>query len=243
VAAESITITERVELHVHTYLLRTSAVLALAVSAFAGPQDRSLPALVAKACGADSFAAVEQLRFTFNVQSGETHTSRAWVWDVRNGQVSLQAGGGLGVPVTYRRSDLSSSSTDTIRKVDAWFVNDQYWLLFPLHLVWDTGTSISVEKGVRLPYGEGLAARITVAYPSSGGYTPGDAYDLYVDERYRVVQWVYHRAGVASATRAARWEDYRRVGPLLLSLDRPGTSGDFRVWFTDVALKTAGSHP
>ncbi len=31
------------------------------------------------------------------------------------------------------------------------------------------------------------------------------------------------------------WEDHRRLGPLLMSLDHQGPDG-FRVWFSDVAL-------
>ena len=41
----------------------------------------------------------------------------------------------------------------------------------------------------------------------------------------------------------AKWSDYKRVGPLLLALDHRGT-GDgkpLRIFFTDVAVKLAGS--
>jgi hypothetical protein len=80
-----------------------------------------------------------------------------------------------------------------------------------------------------------------VTYPPSVGYTPGDVYELFVGEDKRIHQWVYRRGGAPEPTRTATWEDHRTLGPLVLSLDHKVPDGTFRVWFSEVALRLAGS--
>ena len=80
-----------------------------------------------------------------------------------------------------------------------------------------------------------------VSYPAAGGYTPGDVYDLYLDDRHRLTQWVYRRGGAEKPTRISTWEDHREVGPLTISLNHQGEDENFRVWFTNVGVKMAGA--
>ena len=80
-----------------------------------------------------------------------------------------------------------------------------------------------------------------VTYPPSVGYTPGDVYELFVGDDHRILQWVYRRGGALEPTRMATWEAHRTLGPLVVSLDHRVPDGTFRVWFTDVALRLAGS--
>jgi hypothetical protein len=74
-----------------------------------------------------------------------------------------------------------------------------------------------------------------VAYPKSGGYTPGDAFDLFIDTAFHVVQWRYWR-GSEKMLMTSAWEHNAWAGPLLFSLERPGSIKNFKVWFTDVAV-------
>jgi hypothetical protein len=83
--------------------------------------------------------------------------------------------------------------------------------------------------------GDGQARRIVVSYPPEGGYTPGDVYELFIDDDGLIAEWIYRRGGATTPTRMSTWEDHRRLGPLLVSLDHQGPDG-FRVWFSDVAL-------
>ena len=46
---------------------------------------------------------------------------------------------GQPVKATYVRSQLSSQPAVVQDEVDPAFINDQYWLLFPFHVVWDSG--------------------------------------------------------------------------------------------------------
>ncbi|UCF92319.1 MAG: hypothetical protein JSW39_29310 [Desulfobacterales bacterium] len=196
---------------------------------------------IADAYGAQKFDQIEQLQYTFNAQIGAKQIRRSWVWHPHTNQVVFQGTAAEGGTITYRRSELTTQPSAQMEKVDAWFINDQYWLLFPLHLAWDTNTQVEASCDPHpLPIGQGQARRIAVSYPQTGGYTPGDVYELFVGEDDRLVQWIYRRGGAPEPTRMSTWEDHRQVGPLTLSMDHRGPDENFRVWFTDVAVKLAG---
>ena len=94
-----------------------------------------------------------------------------------------------------------------------------------------------------MPGGKGTARRVVVSYPSQGGYTPGDRYELFVGEDYQVRAWVYHAGGSPKPTLTASWGDYKKAGPLLISLEHRGMKDGkpIRIFFTEVAVKPAGS--
>jgi hypothetical protein len=95
----------------------------------------------------------------------------------------------------------------------------------------------------KLPLGTGSAQKVAVKYPSDGGYSPGDTWDLYVGSDGRIQEIAYHGGGPAKLDVMATWTDYKKAEPLLLSLDHRGTrNGDpLRVSFSNVAVKLAGS--
>jgi hypothetical protein len=224
-------------------ILTRSILLVLVLSiACARPQTEKndLPLQVAKAYGLDSFALVGKIKYTFNVKFNGKTISRSWLWNVSNGCVTMQQPGSA--PFSYARNGTPDTAVKNVRTVDAQFINDLYWLLFPLHLAWDVSAAITIAADRPVPIGTGAATRITVTYPPAGGYTPGDAFDLFVDKSNHVTQWVFRRGNAAVPTRTNRWEENRRVGPLLVSLDRTGPDSTFRVWFTDVAVQLKGSN-
>ena len=203
-------------------------------------EKNSLPLQVAKTYGLDSFSFIGKMKYAFNAKFNGKTFSRSWLWDVAGGRVTMQQPGAA--PVSYARSGVPDTRDTNIRKVDAQFINDQYWLLFPLHLAWDGSAAITVAPDEPVPIGAGTATRVTITFPPSGGYTPGDAFDLFIDKSNHVKQWAYRRGNASIPTRTNRWEENRRVGPLLVSLDRPGSDSTFRVWFTDVAVQLKGSN-
>jgi hypothetical protein len=129
--------------------------------------------------------------------------------------------------------------------VDPAFVNDQYTLLFPLHVYWDSWAEVQDMGLQKLPLGKGSAQKVVVKYPSEGGYTPGDSWDLYIGPDKRVQEFAYHRRGAGQPKLiTAKWEDYKRAGPLLVSTNRPGKANHIiasRLFYSDVAVKLAGS--
>ena len=196
---------------------------------------------IAGSYGIASFGQVDEIRFTFNVKVGEKQVKRSWIWWPKSDRVEYWPGGDQTKAVRYSRSDLSGSSSDELKKVDAAFINDQYWLLFPFHLVWDRQTTVADVGRQPMPIGGQTARSVVVTYPPSGGYTPGDVYELFIGPDNRLIQWIYRKGGSIEPTRVATWQDYRKAGPLTLALDHRGPNADFRVRFSDVAVKLKGS--
>lgn len=191
--------------------------------------------------GFNHFQQVEELRYTFNVQLPDRVISRAWSWEPKTDRVTFKGTSEQGGTFSYERSLLAGQPGERIQKVDPWFVNDNYWLVFPLRLRWDQSAAVVADEApAPVPIGPGQAKRIIVRYPSNEGYTPGDVYELFIGASDRIEQWIYRKGGDPKPTRVTTWEDYRRVGPLTLSLDHRGADGSFRVWFTDVAVRLAG---
>jgi hypothetical protein len=196
--------------------------------------------LIGKSYGAQYFDQIEQVQYTYNVKKGGQHNRRFWIWEPKTDRVTFD---GLDYtdPVTYFRKDLQANSSNLLKSIDAWFINDNYWFLFPFHVARDTRTKIE-DVGLRkLPMGEEEAFCVVVTYPvEGGGDTPGDVYELYLNEKVRLVQWVYRREGSKTPTRIATWDDHRNLGPLVVSMNHQGEEGNFRVWFTQVGVKLAG---
>jgi hypothetical protein len=200
------------------------------------PLDR-----VVEAAGLERFDQVDALRYTFNVKIGDKVTQRGWLWEPRRDRVTFYGTPEQGGTVTYERAGLAAPGAEALRQVDAWFINDNYWLLFPLRVHWDKAVVVAEDRApVELPLGGGRARRIVVSFPPTGGYTPGDIYEIFVDEASRIAQWVYRKGGDTKPTRVTTWEGYRRFGPFWLALDHQGPGAGFRVWFTDAGVRLAG---
>jgi hypothetical protein len=219
----------------------TILALALAASSRAGELPPAAEQM-AKTYGLDSFGQIEGIRYTFHGITG----TRTWEWEPKTGKITYQGKDRDGNPVkvTYLRSELSSQ-TDTVKnEIDPNFFNDQYWLLFPLHVAWDNSPTVTDEGMQKLSLGEGSGERIAVKYPSDVGYYPGDDWELYLDADHRVEQFVFHRGGPKKPSLIiATWEGYEKAGPLLISTEHRGTAdgGPFHEFFSDVAVKVTGS--
>jgi len=209
-------------------------------------QRPALADQIAKTHGLDSFGQVDAIRYTFNIDAGALKLSRSWIWEPKTGQISYDGKDKAGNPVkiTYSRSQLASQSAVVKEEVDPAFFNDQYNLLFPYHLVWDTGAAIQDAGMQKLPLGKGSAQKVVVKYSSDGGYTPGDTWNLFVDPDGRIRELYFQHGGSAKpSVFIAAFNDYKKAGPVLIALDHRGTADGqpARVFFTNVAVKLAGS--
>src|SRR5215467_15360867 len=103
---------------------------------------------IAKAYGLDSFGQIDAIRYTFNIPVFKL--SRTWTWEPKADRVTYEGKDKDGKPVkvTYVRSQLDSQPDNVKKEIDPGFVNDQYWLLFPFHMVWDTGAIVE-DKGMQ----------------------------------------------------------------------------------------------
>jgi len=201
---------------------------------------------IAKTYGLDSWDQIDAIRYTFTLDAGALKLHRSWVWEPKTGQITYDGQDKAGKPVkiTYSRSQLASQSAFVKEVVDPGFFNDQYWLLFPFHLIWDTGASIEDAGMQKLPLGKGKARRVVVKYPSSGGYLPGDTWAIFVGPDSRIRELKFHHGGSEKPSVVlATWAGYKKAGPLLFSLDHRGKADGkpLHLFFTNVAVKLAGS--
>lgn len=187
---------------------------------------------IANTYGLASWGKVEQIRWTWNADLGKVKVVRTWTWEPKTDHVTFEGTDKDGKPVkaSYMRGQMAP---DVVKDVDPHFINDQYWLLFPFHLVWDKSADVKAE-----------GRHVTVTYPKAeGGYTPGDSYELFLGADKRVSKWIFHRGGVVKPTLVVTWADYKMAGPILVSMDHRGTleGKPARIFLTDVAVKLNGS--
>ena len=91
---------------------------------------------IAKTYGLDGFGQVEAIKYTWNAQFPGVNVSRSWIWEPKTGRVSYEGKDkdGKTVKATYIRSQINSQPDNVKNDVDPAFINDNYWLLFPLHV-------------------------------------------------------------------------------------------------------------
>lgn len=158
----------------------------------------------------------EQLTFTFNAQLPDKVVQRQWVWHIKTNQVFLN---GSEQPVSQA------------------FINDIYWLLFPLKAYESRDQiELSVHKNQLSPLAKKDSTEVVIRYVGGKGYTPDDTYKLYVDENLIIREWAYLKASQEPPARITAWSDYQTIGGVTLSLMREGQNG-FKVWFTDVRVE------
>ena len=203
---------------------------------------------IAKTYGVDSFGQIEAIRYTWNGEiTGLFKAAHVWEWEPKTGKISYEGTDKDGKPVkaTYVQSQLSSAPANVREQIEPSFVNDNYWLLFPLHAYWDTSATVTDQGMKKLPIGNGSAQLVSVKYPAeAGGYTPGDTWDLYVGKDNRVEQFIYHRGGPKPPQLVtATWTGYKKAGPLLISTEHRGTADGkpLHIFLTGVSVKLTGS--
>ena len=114
--------------------------------------------------------------------------------------------------------------------------NDKYWAMMPFQLAWDTGYTYEVFENATSPI-QGLpSTKLSILYGTEGGYTPGDAYDLYLNKEHQILEWTF-RKGNAPEGRTWTWEKAAAYGPIQLSLEHKDAAGKRFIWLTDVTVE------
>src|ERR1700761_6639823 len=141
------------------------AVLILASTSWAQTRP-PIAEKMAKTFGIDSWGQIEAIRYTFNIDLPGLKASRSWTWEPKANRVTFEGQDKSGKPVkvTYVRSEIDSQPENVKKEVDPGFVNDQYWLIFPFHVMWDTGAEVKDMGMQKLPIGKGSAEQVVVKY-------------------------------------------------------------------------------
>lgn len=177
---------------------------------------------VAQNSGLDEWNDVKQIDFTFNVErNGETMTSRAWQWNPKSDQVTLNSNNET---ITYNRGQQLDSLA---MSADRAFVNDVYWLLPQFKLAWDTGKEVTYPESAE-------GKMIQVNYTGDNGYTPGDRYDMYVDDNENVTKWSYYPKGTTTPAMTTSFEDYKDYNGIKIATNHRTEDGALNIYFTNI---------
>lgn len=196
----------------------------------ADDEARMVADKIAEEHGISNWGAVSHVKFSFvaTLPGADEPLKRSWIWSPKTGEVEL-----VDSDYTYNNQSLKEAD----RKTDAMFINDSFWLLFPFHLVWDKGVVLTLSEGPKEAPVSGKPLRmLTVQYPREGGYTPGDAYDVYFDENHRVAEWAYRKGGEGEPKVVSTWEDYKDLGGVTIATDHKGPKG-FRIEIKDLEIR------
>ncbi|NGX83702.1 hypothetical protein [Aequorivita sp. KMM 9714] len=185
---------------------------------------------IANASGYKNWKDVSEIAFTFNVNRGGNHFYRAWTWKPKSGDVTMTSANDT---ISYNRTQLDSLNLET----DAAFINDKYWLLTPFQLMWDEGITISEKKNVAAPISKDTLNQITIVYGNKGGYTPGDAYDFFYDEDFKIREWNYRKGNADTPSLSTTWEDYEDFNGIEIAKTYKDSTGGFKLYFTDISVK------
>ncbi|WP_010519211.1 hypothetical protein [Croceivirga radicis] len=190
----------------------------------------TIPEKIAYAHGFENWKNVKNIAFTFNVDRGENHYQRHWIWNTKNNTVThINAEDTL----TYNRSKMDSLAY----KTNGGFVNDKFWLLAPYNLVWDAANyDYTIKEQDTAPISKKLMKKLTIVYGSEGGYTPGDAYDFYFEDDYLIKEWTFRKANTKEPSMSTTWENYLDIAGLKIAQDHKGTDKDFKLYFDGITI-------
>ena len=185
---------------------------------------------IAKAHGVDHFHNTEFLQYTFNVQRDTSISSRTWNWFPKTGEI-------LAINGVDSTKFMQTKVTEELKRTDHRFINDKYWLLFPFQLVWDEAiTATNAGKQVA-PISGIEMTKISIQYGNEGGYTPGDAYDIYIDDDWIIREWAFRRSGQEQPNLITTWQDYVELNGMLIATNHLNKDGSFRLFFSDLEVK------
>lgn len=193
----------------------------------------TLPFKVAKAYGFENFDQVNSIAYTWNVQRDSVNVvTRDWKWNIKENTVYYS---GADTTFTY------SLDSDSLPKQDGGFINDKYWLMFPFQLAWDTGYTYETIENVPAPISGANTTKLTILYNSGEpkapglGYTPGDAYDLYLNEDLMITEWVFRRGNGVDG-RPITWDNVKDFGPIKFATDHSNDAGQRFIWFSNIEV-------
>lgn len=184
---------------------------------------------VAQAAGFDNWDAIKEVKFTFSVgKMGRNLYDRNWTWNRQTGDVTLIASPDT---VLYnRRQPMDSIQTSADRA----FVNDIYWLLPEFKFITDSGTKIVEKSNAVAPISKDTLDMFTIVYSNDGGYTPGDAYDVYYDKKHNLREWVYRQQNDTAIGMMTTFEKFDTINGIKVATDHRTPDRMTRIYLTNI---------
>ncbi|RCW90174.1 hypothetical protein [Winogradskyella arenosi] len=193
-------------------------------------QELTTAQKIAHAHGFEHWPKVSKVQFTFQVDKDTVKgKGRAWTWYPKENRVILKTAQDT---VDYVRKEVDS----TYRAADQAFINDKFWLLIPFQLVWDTTAELSEVKTATAPISKTQLNKITLTYPEVGGYTPGDAYDIYYNDDYIIKEWTFRKGNSKEPTLSTTFETLQDYEGIKIAKNHKQEGGLWNLNFTDVSI-------
>jgi len=125
----------------------------------------------------------------------------------------------------------------TAIKADRAFINDKYWTLIPFQLIWDKGLTISDPISGISPVKQEELFKITITYSNEGGYTPGDAYDIYYDKDFIIREWSYRKENTPEPSLSNTFENYQGFNGIKIALEHKKAEGDWNLLLRNIKVE------
>jgi opacity protein-like surface antigen len=209
-------------------------------------------ALVAGMGGEGAWEKARQFQFDFVVvKEGKEVARFSHAWDRYTGDYRLQGVDKAGAPYAVYFNVNTKAGKAFVNGVavegaerdkrleSAYerFINDTYWLLAPWK-IFDPGVHLALDGEKPCP-GGGTCDVLRLSFENVG-LTPKDVYWIWVArDGSRMIQWQYVLGGASEPPTTAQWKDWRKLGGVLLSLDKPITGEPFEIRFDKVAVAPA----
>ncbi|NRD23153.1 hypothetical protein HNV10_07870 [Winogradskyella litoriviva] len=192
--------------------------------------ETSLVEKIANAHGYKNWKNVSEIKFTFQVDRDTLKgNGRSWSWFPKKDKIKMTTGK---TSVEYIRSKMDSSHV----RADRGFINDKFWLLIPFQLVWDNSAEVSEPIFTVSPINKKQLNMITLTYPNEGGYTPGDAYDIFYDNDFIIREWVFRKGNAKEPSLTTTFENYQTYNGIKIATDHKKADGNWNLNFTDVSI-------
>lgn len=187
--------------------------------------------------GFDKFDQIKEIQFAFKARIAVIHKDRYWKWNTKTNVVTLMDSDGK-TKVEYDRDDLATLG-DEAKETEKDFINDSFWLAWPLHLSWNDQVQVR-ELGMKTdPLTDKTRRCIEIDYSTTeGGFTPGDRYELYFDEGdLKPESWAYYPAGKDDPKIVCSWEDYTTINGFSFSQTHENSNGLFKLKLEEITVK------
>lgn len=193
-------------------------------------QELTVAEKIANAHGFENWKNVSKVQFTFQVDKDSVKgNGRAWIWFPKENRVLLKDND---KSYDYIRNEVDSTTI----VADKSFINDKFWLLIPFQLVWDTSAEISTPKKAEAPISKKELHMITLTYSDEGGYTPGDAYDIFYDDDFIIKEWVFRKGNSDEPSLTTTFENIKDYNGIKIATDHKQEGGHWNLNFTDVSI-------
>jgi len=218
------------------YILSTVALLSLACKQSSETSEEtpvsspSTPEAISQAYGIQAWDNVNEIQFTFNVDRDDFHSERSFHWKPKSDDIIYINGSDT---LSYNRQQ----TLDSLQmEGDKRFINDKYWLMVPFQLIWDPNLEFTDTKNVVAPISNDTLNKLTFVYPSEGGYTPGDAYDLYYNNEFLVKEWSFRQANQSEPNLTMTWENVVEMNGLKFATMHQDSLGHLKIHFTNLHI-------